>query len=158
MAETQNGRAVVWGITNNGTSIAIGGYVCILESVKAVHKYETETIKNEVNHDVALIATNPHKEVDIMFVPAAETISDAYTKGAVFIPPNAKITLSGFKINPGPPTAVGGSPASDDWNGDWVRVGDQTLTLGHKEAKMDLKIRKYDDDVLNASLCKTVTS
>ena len=85
-----------------------------------------------------------------MFAPAADTISAAYAQ-AVFLPPNAKVELSGFKINPGP----SGSP---DWNGKWVRVGDQTLTLSHKEAKMDLKIRQYDDPILNDKLCETVTS
>jgi hypothetical protein len=153
MAETQNGRAVVWGITNNGTAIAIEGYASILESVKIVHKYETETIKNEVNHDVSLIATNPHKEVDIMFVPAAATIGDAYGQ-AIFIPPNAEVTLKGFKIDPGPGQGTG----APDFNGKWVRVGDMTLTLSHKEAKMDLKIRQYDDDTINSTICKTVSS
>jgi hypothetical protein len=152
--EIQNGLAVVFGIKPNGDKIAISGYAgVILEDVKITHKNETDTIRDENNATTTKIYTDGHKEVDINFVPSAadaEGSKDSAYDSAIFIPPGAKVLLTGFKVNPG--------PGETNWNEDpWVREGDQTLTLSHKEAKLTLKVRQYDDRAQNDMMCNTVS-
>src|SRR5260221_4392341 len=145
--EIQNGKAIVYGIVAaTGQQIQIPGYAgFILESVKIVHKHDQEVIKDENNATTTLIATDGHKEVDIMFVPAAlasNNTKDGAYDSCVFIPPQARVELSGFKVDPG--------PGETKWNTDpWVRQGDQTIDLTHKEGELTLKVRQYDNNVQN---------
>jgi hypothetical protein len=142
-AEIQKGKAVIWGIANDGTVISMTGYATFtLESAKGSHKFKMDEVKDEAGFDKALIATNGHVELDIIFCPTADTktlVKDL----AVFLAPLAKVTLAHFKIA--------------TYNGDWVYVGDESIDLSAgKEAKMSLKIRKYDDTAQNDSLTTTV--
>lgn len=113
----------------------------ILETAKGNHKFDLEAIKDENNFDKSLIATNAHVEIDITWTPSGATRAAAAAT-AVFLEPLAKVTLANFAV-----TA---------FNADWVYIGDQSIDLSHKQAKMSLKIRKYEDEDQNASLTTTV--
>ncbi len=143
MAEIQTGTGVLYGIQNDGSPISIEGYATfILETAKGNHKFEMDAVKDENNFDRALIATNPHIELDISWTPSGATRAAAAAT-AVFLEPLAKVTLDNFKIAA--------------FNGDFVYVGDASIDLSHKQGKMMLKVRKYDDADQNASLTTTVT-
>jgi len=141
--EVQSGAGVAFGISNSGSAITITGFATIIwDTAKASHKFKIDSIEDENGFDKALIATNAHVELDITFVPIGATRAAA-SEVAVFLEPLSKVTLSNFKI--------------DAFNGDYVYVGDESIDLSHKEAKMQLKIRKYDDADQNASLTTTVS-
>jgi hypothetical protein len=140
--ETQNGKAILYGITNSGNPITITGYASfILESAKAGHKFDMEHIKDENGFDAALIATNGRIELDLTWCPAGATRAAAIATAAMPAP-LSKVTLSNFDVAA--------------FNGDYVYVGDAMIDLTQKQAKMSLKIRKYDDATQNASLVTTV--
>ena len=142
--EVQNGKCVLYGISNSGSPITITGYASfILESAKVGRKYEMEVVKDENNFDTALIWTNGHDEVDVPFVVSGAT-RDAAAATAVFLPPGAKVTMDNFKASV--------------CNGDWLCLGDQSLDLTQKgPAKMTLKLRRYVDTDQNTSLTTTVS-
>lgn len=140
--DIQSGSAILNGITNNGSAITMSGYATfILETAKGNHKFKLEAVEDEIGFDRALIATNPHVEVDINWTPSGATRAAAVDT-AVFLEPLAKVTLANFAV--------------DAFNGDWVYIGDQSIDLSHKQGKMSLKIRKYSDEDQNASLTTTV--
>ncbi|SRR6266576_2537684 len=140
--EVQTGLANLFGITNSGSAITMSGYATfILDSVKSGHKFEMDAVKDEINFDRALIATNAHQEITITWTPAGATRTAAAATAA-FLLPLAKVTMANCSVSM--------------INGDWVYVGDGSLDLSHKEAKMSLKIRKYDDATQNTSLTTTV--
>ncbi len=141
--EQQNGRATLFGIRSDGTPIAISGYVSIiLETGKGQHKFKMDSIEDELGFDASLIATNGHVELDLAWTPTGATRADAEAS-AVFLEPLAKVTISNVAV-----AFV---------NGDWVYVGDQSIDLSHKQGKMTLKVRKYDDADQNTSLTTNVT-
>lgn len=140
--EVQNGTAVLYGITNDGTPISIEGYATfIIETTKGSHKFDLEAVKDENGFDKSLIATNGHVEIDITWTPSGATRAAAAAT-AIFLEPLAKVALDNFKLT--------------QFNDDWVYVGDMSIDLSHKQAKMALKIRKYDDADQNSSLTTTV--
>lgn len=140
--EIQTGKAVVFGITNSGTAIAMTGYATfILDSVKGSHKFDLDEVKDENKADVALIATNGRLEVTVTWKPAGATRAAAAAT-ATIVAPLAKVTLSNFKIAA--------------YNGDYVYTGDEELSIEHAPAGMSLKLRKYDDTTQNTSLTTTV--
>jgi hypothetical protein len=142
-SEVQNGTGILHGIGDNGSGITMSGYATfILESAKGGHKFKLEPIEDEMGFDAALIATNAHVEMDITWTPSGASRAAAATT-AVFLTPLAKVTLANFKV--------------EAFNGDWVYVGDQSIDLSHGNAKMSLKVRKYDDSTQNASLTTTVS-
>jgi len=139
----QTGTAIVTGIDNNGTAITIEGYATfLLETAKANHKFELDAVKDENNFDASLIATNGHVEVDLTWTPSGASLAAAAAT-AVFLPPLSRVTLDNFKV--------------DTFNADWIYIGDSSIDLSHKQGKMSLKIRKYDDDDQNTSLSTTVS-
>ena len=142
--EVQNGKCVLYGISNSGSPITITGYASfILESAKVGRKYEMEVVKDENNFDTALIWTNGLDEVDVPFVVSGAT-RDAAAAIAVFLSPGAKVTMANFKASV--------------CNGDWLNLGDQSLDLTQKgPAKMTLKLRRYVDADQNDSLTTTVS-
>src|SRR5437879_4323379 len=135
--DVQNGAAVLFGITNSGSAIAMEGYASfILDTAKASHKFEMDAVKDENNFDKALIETNGNRELDITWTPSGPTRAAAAAT-AVILEPLARVALSNFKVAP--------------YNGDYIYVGDEGIELNHKQAKMSLKVRKYDDATQNAS-------
>jgi hypothetical protein len=141
--EVQNGSAVLHGIRSSGGTITIEGYATtIIESAKLGSKFNLEAVQDELGFDASLIATNAHKEIDIVFVPkgadraAAEAVATVLT-------PLASVTLSNFSV-----TAL---------NGDWINIGDTSIDLSHGAGKVSLKLRKYDDSDQNTSLSTTVS-
>src|SRR5438132_7046056 len=141
-SETQTGSGILFGITNNGSPITLEGYATfILDTAKASHKFKLDEIKDEIEFDRALVATNAHIETDITWTPSGATRAAAAAT-AVFLLPLSKVTLANFK--------------AAAFNGDWVYVGDESIDLSHGMAKMSLKIRKYDDADQNTSLTTTV--
>jgi hypothetical protein len=139
--EVQNGDVTLHGIRNNGTAITIEGYATFLiESVKLGHKFKLESVEDELGFDASLIATNAHKEVDIVFVPKGASRSAAEAVAAI-IEPLAKVELGNFAIT--------------EFNDDWVYVGDAAIDLSRGTGKVSLKIRKYDDAAQNSSLTQT---
>jgi hypothetical protein len=141
--ETQNGSAILFGISNSGSAIGISGYATfITESVKGNHKFKLDSVEDEVGFDKSLIATNGHVELDITWTPSGASRSAAQAT-AVFLEPLSKVTLSNFAVAA--------------FNGDYVYIGDEGIDLNHKQGKMSLKIRKYDDETQNASLTTTVS-
>ena len=150
VGEIQNGKAVVFGIASSGNQIgidgsdqAVPGYASFIwDTVKGAHKWDSDFIKDELNADAAVVASNPHIELDIVFTPAGSTRADVAGK-TVFALPNSKVTLSDFKIAA--------------FNGDYLLLSDQGIDLSHKEAKMPMKLRKYDDEDQNKSMTTTVS-
>ena len=141
--QVQTGTAVVYGITNDGTPITIEGYASfILETAKANHKFDLDSVKDADNFDAALIACNGHIETDITWTPSGATKAAAAATVA-FLEPLSKVTLANFLV--------------DALNGDWIYVGDSSVDLSHKQGKMTLKVRKYDDATQNTSLTTTVS-
>lgn len=142
-SEQQNGKGILFGITNSGSPITLTGYASfILDTAKGAHKFKLDAIEDESNFDAALIATNAHIELDITWTPAGTTRANAAATAA-FLDPLSKVTLANFKVS--------------DFNGDYVYVGDQSIDLSHGAAKMSLKVRRYMDDTQNASLTTTVS-
>lgn len=141
--EIQNGKATLFGIANDGTTIAMEGYATFtLEAAKGQHKFKLDTLEDEQGFDHALIATNGHIEVDISWNPTGATKAAAAATAA-FLVPLRSVTLAHFLVAA--------------FNGDWIYVGDQSIELNHKIGKMSLKLRKYDDAEQNASLTTTVS-
>jgi len=141
--EVQNGLAVVHGIRNDGSPITISAYASfILETVKAAHKFKLEAVEDEVGFDRSLIATNAHVELDITLTPAGATRALADASIADFLEPLSLIQTSHFSL--------------DFLNDSWIYVGDQAIDLSHKQAKVTLKVRKYQDKDQNTSLSTTV--
>src|SRR5256885_6928587 len=141
--EVQNGLAVVHGIRSNGTPVAITAYASfILETVKAAHKFKLEAVEDEVGFDRSLIATNAHVELDITLTPAGATRAAAAASVADFLEPLSLIQTSNFELA--------------FLNDSWIYIGDQAIDLSHKQAKVTLKVRKYQDADQNNSLSTTV--
>lgn len=141
--EVQTGTGILFGISNNGSAITMEGYASfIMDSAKAGHKFKLDAVEDEQAFDKALIATNSHLELDITWTPSGATRAAA-AGTAVILDPLSKVTLGNFKV--------------DAFNGDWVYVGDESIDLSHGNAKMSLKVRKYDDATQNASLTTTVS-
>lgn len=142
-SEVQNGTAVIHGIKNDGSSITITGYASfLLESGKAQHKFKLDNVEDEVGFDASLIATNGFVELDIMWTPSGASKAAALAT-AVFLEPLAMVTLDNFAVT--------------TFNGDYVYIGDGSIDLSHKVAKLGLKLRKYDDEDQNASLTTEAT-
>lgn len=140
--EVQTGTGILHGIGNNGSAITMTGYATFtLETSKAQHKFKLEAVEDELGFDRALIATNANIEVDITWTPSGATRAAAAATAA-FLDPLATVTLANFKVA--------------EFNGTWVYIGDSSIDLSHKQAKMMLKIRKYDDATQNTSLTTTV--
>lgn len=141
--EVQNGKAVAWGIANDGTAISIEGYASfILQDGKLDHKFKLTAIEDEAEFDVSLIATNPHCETTITWQPAGATRADALATISIPVPLKT-ITIAHWAV-----------PL---FNGDWIYVGDASVNLSHTAGKQSLKVRKYDDAAQNASLATTVS-
>jgi len=151
--EVQNGTALVHGIANDGTAIALSGYISfILETADAGHKFELDRIKDEMRATKSLVATDPYIELDVTWAPSGATRALAAASGNVyFLRPLAKVTISHFKV--GTSIVDGTSP----FNGDWVYVGDATIKLLQGTGKMSIKLNKWDDATQNASLTTTIT-
>jgi hypothetical protein len=142
-AEIQYGKAVVHGITNGGTAISIAGYATfILDSLKGGHKFDLDEVKDELKFDASLIAVNGHLEVTINWKPAGATRAAAAAT-AVILAPLANVALANFKVAA--------------FNGTWIYVGDNEISLSQSPAGMSIKIRKYDDATQNTSLTTIVT-
>jgi hypothetical protein len=142
-AEVQNGTGILFGISNSGSAITLEGYATfILETTKGQHKFKLEAVEDETGFDRSLIATNAHVEIDITWTPSGATRAAA-AETAVFLTPLSKVALANFAVVA--------------FNGDWVYVGDLSIDLSHKQGKMQLKLRKYDDADQNTSLTTTVS-
>ena len=134
----------MFGLSNDGTALNMTGYVAtaIFDGVKAGHKFDMDSIKDELKFDASLIAFNPYLELTITWTPTAATRVLA-AAAAVILAPLAKVTLTHFAV-----AAI---------NGDYVYVGDEELNLSQGPAKMSIKIRKYDNATQNTALTTTVT-
>jgi len=141
--EVQTGTGILHGVANNGSAITMTGYATfILETSKAQHKFKIEAIEDELGFDRSLIATNANVEVDITWTPSGASRAAAAATAA-FLTPLSLVTLANF--------------SAATFNGDWVYIGDSSIDLSHKQAKMQLKLRKYDDTDQNSSLTTTVS-
>lgn len=142
-AEIQNGTAIVYGVSDNGTPITMTGFATFtLGSGKLTHKFDLDRIKDSAKFTKALVAADGHLELELTWTPSGATRAAAAAT-AVVIAPLAKVTLANFKV-----VAA---------NGDWVYVGDETIEMGEGAGKISLKLEKYDDVTQNTSLTTTVT-
>ena len=142
-AEVQNGTGILYGITNSGSAITMSGYATfIFDSAKAAHKFDLDSVKDQLHFDASLIATNGRLEIDITWTPSGATRSAAALT-AVFLTPFATVTLANFKVGA--------------FNGSWIYIGDEAIDLSQQVAKMTIKIRKYDDSTQNTALLATVS-
>lgn len=143
IADIQTGRALLSGITDSGTPIAIGGFATFsLDTVKLEHKFDLAAIKAEDNCDVSLIATNGHVEINMTWTPSGATRAAAAAV-AIFLLPLASVAITEFKVAA--------------CNGTWIYIGDGTIDLSSGPAKLNLKLRKYDNATQNASLATKIT-
>jgi hypothetical protein len=144
IAEIQTGKAVLYGIRDNGTDFTISGYATIiLQGVKPTHKFDLSETKDANNNDVSLQAVNERIEATLEFVPSGATRAAA-AGVAVFLSPLSKVTTANFQV-----AAL---------NGDWLYVGDQQMDFSNgAAAKVTLPVRKYVDATQNASLTTKIT-
>ena len=141
MNDVQVGKGILFGITNSGTPIAITGVIGILDTAKIARKAKIENIEDEQGFTAAKVAVDPHMECDFVWTPAGASRTAARA-GATLLVALSKVTISGF-----PTDFIGGAI-----NGDWLYETDQSIDLSHKQAKIMLKLRKWDDADQNAAL------
>lgn len=124
----QVGQAVLYGI---GDAAAITGFIALIETAKATHKFNLDTVEAQNGEHGSLIATNEMVEGDFVFTPDADPPSDG--SGNFILRPLARVATSSF--------------ASAHLNAsNWIYVGDASLDLSHKQAKVTLKLRRYIDN------------
>lgn len=138
------GTAVLYGITPSGSSVTLGAYsTCLAESIKAAHKAELTFIKDATGHDAAAVSTNGHTEIDVTMTIAGASKSAA--AGLAAFPTSlAKVTLAGY--------------TATFLNGDWLNIDENSIDLSQGAAKINLKLRKYDDNTQNGSMTTAVSS
>lgn len=142
-SDVQVGKGILYGITNNGSAITMTGVATfVLDSAKSQHNFDIDDIKDENNFTVSSIATDMHDEIDIQWTPSGATRAAAAST-ATFPVALSKITLANFAVS--------------RFNGDYQYRGGGTIDLAKKEAKMTLKIRKWEDSSQNTSLTTTVS-
>ncbi len=140
--EVQNGRAVLFGIKNDGSPITIEGYATfILTDGKLDHKFKVTEVTEENESDATLIGTNEHYETTITWTPAGATRAAAVDT-VVFPVPLKKLVMTHYAV--------------DLLNGDWIYMGDGTVNITQGVGKMSLKVRKYVDADQNTLLSTTV--
>jgi len=141
-SDVQVGKGILFGINpKTGQKIEIDGVAGILDSAKVMHKFEVDSIKDESNFTAAQIATDPHLELDLVWTPSGES-RQAAADGVVFLLPLGKVELKNFKI--------------DSLNGKWSYQGDMALELNKKQAKLQFKIKKWDDPDQNDALTTVI--
>lgn len=142
-SEVQQGKAIIFGITNNGTAITMTGVATfILDSVKGQHNFDVDEIRDENNFTASVIASEMHEEIDVQWTPSAAT--RALAAGTAAYPVAlSKVTLANFAV--------------DQFNGDYQYRPGASIDLGKKDAKMSIKLRKWQDSDQNASLTTTVS-
>lgn len=128
--EVQYGKAVLYGITNDGSPITISGYATfIAQTANAQQQFEEKITKDENGADVNWLAQNEHLIVRIRFVMSGATRAAAAATGA-FLNPLAKVTLDNFQVNA--------------FNGDYQNMSGATIDLGNeKNGEIELQLRKY---------------
>jgi hypothetical protein len=142
-AEVQTGTAVLYGITNDGTQIAMPGYATfILDGVNGAHNFELDAIKDENKADKALVATNENIELEITWTPSGTTRAAAAAT-VVFLTPLASVIMNHFKVAA--------------FNTTFIYIGSGKINLSQGPAKLGIKLRKYADATQNASLATTVS-
>lgn len=136
---TFNGHAFITGISTGGQTVQIGGYAaCFIDSVPMQHMADLTEHKGASGNVGALQWNNERLEMTITFRPASTASIEAAEAKAIIIPKGATVALSGFKQVK--------RNGVDVLNGDWINVGDATLTLNVSErADVTLQIRNYLD-------------
>lgn len=140
--ETQNGRARVWGIRNDGTAISITGFVSTIESAKIDVKHDKETLKDENGFTNCIIWADGMKTLTLSFSPSATTRAEAEDE-CVVVAAGAAITITHFAV--------------DEFNGTWINDGDQSIDLSQKSGKVTLKLMQYLDEEQNTLLATTAS-
>ena len=134
----QVGKGVVFGIASaTGRTIAITGVIGLLDSVKVARKGKIETLEDADSNTAAKIGSDSHLEGDFVWQAAADSRENARA-GAALLPLLAKVTITDFAL--------------DYINGDWLYEADEAIDLTHKTAKLQFKLRKWDDPDQNTAL------
>ena len=97
--EIQTGSAKLFGITNNGTPIAISAFATfVAQSIDLADNTRVKEEQDETDFDVTLIATNQNIEGRLTIEPSGATRAAAAAV-AVFLTPLTAVTLSNFKLD-----------------------------------------------------------
>ena len=131
MAETQVGKAKIYGLSG-ATAVTLEGAATItIESADFEHKFKLDESAGQDGDCETLFGANEQYDISINFMPNGATRSAAADSAANMIPaPLAKVVLSGFAIN--------------RYNGDYNYVGGATIKMVRdKECVMGIKLRAY---------------
>ena len=142
--EIQTGSAKLFGITNNGTPIAISAFATfVAQSIDLADNTRVKEEQDETDFDVTLIATNQNIEGRLTIEPSGATRAAAAAV-AVFLTPLTAVTLSNFKL-----AALNSAY--------WIYMGKQRIMLNFQDAaKIELPIRLYANATQALALSTTV--
>lgn len=154
-AEVLAGKAVLYGIQNDGTAISMTGYATfILDALVFKHMFDIRDVKDERGFDTSAVATNEHGEITIDFTPAGATRAAA--EAIVALPaPLSSFTLSHVKLQ----TGVFSGTSVKMFDGAYQYRGGASINLSSSDiVKVSgITLRKYADSTQNTSLVTTVT-
>jgi hypothetical protein len=144
--ETQSGTAILFGITNNGTQIAINAFATfVAQSIDLADNTRVKEEQDETDYDVTLIFTNQNIEGRLTIEPAGATRSAAAAV-ATFLTPGAAVQLSNFKL----------AALNSNY---WIYMGKERIMLNFQDvAKIELPIRLYANAAQAAALSTTVVA
>lgn len=141
-----NGHAHIYGVSSSGITVTVGGFAkAWIDSLPIAHRAKLDEHVGCNGLTGAFVWTNQYFEISISFRPSSTSTQASADLDALFVLKGATVTLSGFK-----PVKHSGT---DILNGDWINVGDATLTLNKDEpATIDLTIRRYLDTAQQTTL------
>ncbi len=142
--EVQTGTAKLFGITNNGSAIAISAFATfVAQSIDLADNTRIKEEQDETDYDVTLIATNQNIEGRLTIEPAGATRAAAAAV-AVFLTPLSAIQLSNFKL----------SALNSNY---WIYMGKERIMLNFQDAaKIELPVRLYANAAQAQALATTV--
>ena len=145
IAEIQTGTAKLFGITNNGTQIAISAFATfVAQSIDLADNTRIKEEQDETDYDVTLIATTQNIEGRLTIEPSGTTRTAAVAV-SVFLTPLAAVQLSNFKL-----TALNSA--------NWIYMGKERIMLNFQDAaKIELPVRLYANATQAAALATTVS-
>jgi hypothetical protein len=161
MANQYTGFAFIRGISAAGCTVDVGGVngyaSCFVDSVPLRLTGDLTEHQGADGMGVcALQWSNQRILLEATFRPASNTSVSAADAKAILIPLGAIVTLSGFKVVKMAGTATGRD--LNILNGDWINMGDVTLTLnasGPGEVQLSLGYFFDHQDELSTPVLQT---
>jgi hypothetical protein len=147
---TFKGHGFLYGVSPSGLSVAIGGYTkAWIDSLPIAHRCKMDEHVGTNGLTGAFVFLNEYFELQVSFRPSSTSTVAAAGTETIFVPKGSVLALSGFQIIR--------HNSVDILNGNWLYVGDSTITLNKDEpATIDMSIRRYVDSGQMNTLSTTV--